>query len=39
VIKNGRIESDEKRRVPVDRKANLADKMYIAAARKERLNV
>jgi cell division transport system ATP-binding protein len=39
VIKDGKIESDEKRRVPVNRKANLADKMYIAAARKERLNV
>ncbi len=39
VINNGRIESDEKRRVPVDRRANLADKMYIAAARKDRLNV
>ena len=39
VINQGRIESDEKRRVPIDRKANLADKMYIAAARKDRLNV
>ncbi len=39
VINQGRIESDEKRRVPVDRKTNLADKMYIAAARKDRLNV
>ncbi len=38
VIKKGRIESDEKRRVPVDRKVNLADKMYRVATRKDRLH-
>jgi len=39
VINKGRIESDEKRRVPVDHKVSLADKMYIAAARRDRANV
>ena len=39
VMNKGRIESDEKRRVPVDRKVSLADKMYIAAARRDRANV
>ena len=39
VIDKGRIESDEKRRVPVNRKVNLADKMYRAASRKDRVNV
>ena len=39
VINKGRIESDEQRRVPVNRRANLADKMYRAAARKDRIHV
>ena len=39
VVNKGRIESDEQRRVPVDRKVNLADRMYRAAARKDRVNV
>jgi cell division transport system ATP-binding protein len=38
VIKEGRIESDEKRRVPVDRSVRLTDKMYRASDRKERIN-
>ena len=38
VIKEGRIESDEKRRVPVDRSVRLTDKMYRASDRKDRIN-
>ncbi len=39
VIKDGRIASDEKRRVPVDRSVSLADRMYRAGERKDRLHV
>ena len=39
VINKGRIDSDEKRRVPVDRKVSLVDKMYMATARRDRANV
>jgi cell division transport system ATP-binding protein len=38
VIKEGRIESDEKRRVPVDRSVRLTDKMYRASDRKDRIH-
>ena len=38
VINNGRITSDEKRRVPVDRSVSLADRMYRAGDRRDNVH-
>jgi cell division transport system ATP-binding protein len=38
VVDDGRIISDEKRRVPVDRRINLADKMYRPGERRDPVN-
>ena len=38
LVEKGRITSDEKRRVPVDRSVSLADKMYRASDRRDRVN-
>jgi cell division transport system ATP-binding protein len=38
LVEKGRITSDEKRRVPVDRSVSLADKMYRASDRRDRIN-
>ena len=38
VINNGRITSDEKRRVPVDRSVSLADKLYRAGDRRDNVH-
>jgi|GEM_PF-237087 len=38
VVTDGRIVSDEKRRVPIDRSVSLADKMYRASERRDRIN-